>query len=197
MPMSVEENIHDTVALTCSVYHGYNFSTKEIEKSIGHISSFSFATLGIDLVADIEVLQPDSSEPKKVVAVVEEINWVGGFTSPVHIRAVVTPKNKGLIKQALTDPKGGSEIALAWEIYSYDADETKFYPNFHTDGAVIQGVIRKGTKFQVAEGLNMMVQEPSNHVIDFVFNVKEKSEFHYASGLNAKKCLQAGVDAKG
>ena len=68
---------------SCSIAQGYNFE-KDKQVLVGHLMSITIG--GVKLEADTTVTSPtDLKNDVKLVGVIEEIHWQGGYANPLYI----------------------------------------------------------------------------------------------------------------
>lgn len=190
--MSVAKKPHTMINSNCKAQAAYNFNIANKEK-VGHLLSLSFTTSGKELVADVPLLDPENPDNEvKVVAVLEGLKWEGGNTDPINIAGRLSPKNRGLLLQALAATGGGVDLEAEWVLYEYDHDKNKYFQKFHTDKKKITMVLTEDTKVELADDPDTIVQQPVNYTFEMSWTGKSKAGAQALGiGLSADdKCVK-------
>jgi hypothetical protein len=126
---------------SCSVRQGFNFE-KDTQTLVGHLTKLKIGET--DLAQDLAVTNPtDSANPVKVVGVISQISWEGGYTDPVILSAQISNENKKTVAVMVHTNLVNTEIDCTFDIYDYDPKAKVYYKCFHTDGKDLKGLIMK------------------------------------------------------
>ena len=130
------------LSYSCDVSQGFNFQ-RDVQTQVGHINKLTVATK--ELVEDIEITDPENvtGDPVKVVGVVSGMYWAGGYAEPIQFGCQVSNANKLTLAVLSHSEMSDTMVEFAYTIYDYDPDEKKYYKCFHTDGAVLKGLVEK------------------------------------------------------
>jgi hypothetical protein len=134
----------------CSVSQGFNFE-KDAQILVGHINKLKVSDK--EMAGDLAVTNPENikGDKVKVVGVVGSIYWAGGHADPVQLSCQVSTANKTTLAILGHVELSDTTVEIAFTIYDYDPDKKKYYQCFHTDGAVVKGLIQKsGGELQMA-----------------------------------------------
>ncbi|MCU0571733.1 MAG: hypothetical protein MUC41_01955 [Syntrophobacteraceae bacterium] len=149
----------------CDVRQGFNFE-KDAQAWVGHIVGLKIGTQ--QLSADMAVTDPTSANmgtTVKVVGVVSNIFWNGGYADPIQFNCRVSTTNKNSIATLVHQSLSNTEVDLKFNIYEYDPQQKAYFKCFHTNDADIKGLIMKsGGDLQVSVDMdeNMDVVSPKN-----------------------------------
>jgi hypothetical protein len=150
----------------CSVYQGFNFQ-KDSQDLVGHIVSVKVGTS--DLSADLSVTDPTSANMAtyvKVVGVVSSIYWNGGYADPLQFSCQVSTTNKNTLATLQHQSMSNTEVEVKFNIYDYDPDAKVYFKCFHSNDAVVKGLIMKsGGELQLSISMDqsMEIVNPKNY----------------------------------
>lgn len=151
----------------CDVVQGFNFE-KDAESTIGYIEYLKIG--GTKLKSDFSVVNPISENQAKVVGVLSNISWEGGYAEPIVFACQVSKANQttiaGLIHQSLEN----TEVEFAFSVCDYDPRTKKYYKSFHSNSVNLQGlVLREGgdLAMEISSAPSGEVVSPKN----FSFNL--------------------------
>ena len=179
----------------CDVTQGFNFR-KDVQTKVGFITKLRVGkgTMKVDFVCkDPENNQTD----KKVVGVMQNVNWVADQTSPVTMVAFISNANRQTIQQLLMVDMSDLSVDFQFDVYTYDPDEKKYYKCLTTKETDMKGLLfKEGSMLscEVEEESNMQVQEPKNFRLRITVKPEAKQqEIHYATSVSGKLVLAWGV----
>lgn len=150
----------------CSTYQGFSFQ-KDSQDPVGHIVALKIGTS--QLTADLNVTDPTSANMAtyvKVVGVVSSIFWNGGYADPIQFSCQVSTTNKNTLATLQHQSMSNTEVEVNYNIYDYDPDAKVYFKAFHTNDAVIKGLIMKaGNDLQFNINMEMAtdVVNPKNY----------------------------------
>ena len=167
-----EQKHIEVVNVACNVKAAYDFESGN-PANIGHILKFSFPNSGEELEADIEVLDPMTTKPLHVVAIVESAVWDGGRSDTLHLVGRVSAKNRANLKTALVD---AAEVKLKYNIKCYDHDAEEYYEHFHTHDEELAFVVTEGSRVFIDPEADTKIQQPRNHRFNIYLTAKSKGK---------------------
>jgi len=126
----------------CDVSQGFNFQ-KDQQTPVGHINKLKVA--GKELAADMAVTDPENvtGDKVKVVGVVSGMNWKGGYADSIEFSCQVSNPNKKTLAVLTHSEMANTMVEFVFTIYDYDPDEKKYYKCFHSNDAVLKGLVQK------------------------------------------------------
>ena len=182
---------------SCSVRQGFNFE-KDAQVLVGHINSLSIA--GSALKADISATDPTSANMAttvKVMGIVSQIYWAGGYADPIQFSCQVSTDNKNTLATLQHSSLSNTEIEVKFTIYDYDPSAKKFFKCFFSDDAGSKGLIEKsgGTlALSIDMDQSMEVTNPKNYTFSLGVMPKEVDQsIHMAVSDSAKFVKHWGV----
>lgn len=191
------ENYYDIMMADCHAADAYNFTLTK-KSRIGYITAMSFTTGGKTLVADTPINNPEAPDAKlQVVAVLDRIDWDGDPTSSFKFTGRLSPKNKGIMKDALSSLKGGADVDIKFAIIEYDFDAKKYYQCLHSDGKDLKYIITHKTKAELQPDPATDITIPPNYIFSISLTPKSKGgkqEVMYASSAESKLTLEIGCN---
>ena len=183
-------------SFSCDVSQGFNFK-KDAQDIVGHISKLKIGEKDMDV--DLAVTNPEdlAGDKIKVVGVVSDIYWEGGFAEPIQFSCQVSNANKKTLAILTNTEMSNTTVEFAFEIYDYDPDEKKYYKAFHTDGAAMKGLVEKsGGSLSIAISMDqsMEVMSPNNFTLTLgVMPEDTEQETHLAFSVSDKVVKRWGV----
>jgi len=130
------------LSYSCSVEQGFNFE-KDAQDVVGHINKLKIADK--EMAEDLGVTNPEeiTGDKVKVVGVISGMHWNGGFADPIEFDCRISNANKKTLTVLTHSELSDTTVEFAFTIYDYDPDDKKFYQCFHTDAAVLKGLVMK------------------------------------------------------
>ena len=183
-------------SFSCDVSQGFNFK-KDAQDIVGHISKLKIGEKDMDV--DLAVTNPEdlAGDKIKVVGVVSDIYWEGGFAQPIQFSCQVSNANKKTLAILTNTEMSNTTVEFAFEIYDYDPDEKKYYKAFHTDGAAIKGLVEKSggsLSIAISTDQSMEVMSPNNFTLSLgVMPEDTEQETHLAFSVSDKLVKRWGV----
>jgi hypothetical protein len=184
------------LSFSCDVSQGFNFQ-KDAQAIVGHINKLKISNK--QLAADIAVTDPENlpGDKVKVVGVVSDIYWEGGYADPIQFACQVANPNKKELSVLTHSELSDTTVEVAFTIYNYDPEEKKYFKCFHTDGAVLKGlVLKSGAELSIAieAEANMEVVSPLNFGLSLgVMPEEVEQDTHMAVSVSAKLVKRWGV----
>lgn len=179
---------------SCSVGQAYNFQ-KDAQECIGHILSCKMGDKALDV--DQKVKNPIDQSDVKVVGVLSGVGWNGGYAEPVSFSCQVSVGNKGSIKALKHGTLSKTDVELKYVTYDYDQKAKVFYKSFHTNDAVLKGLIQKAggaLVFDIAEAQSREVASPANYAFSMSVMPQDSAQtLHMAFSNELKQAAQWGV----
>jgi hypothetical protein len=171
----------------------FNITNRAI---LGYIETMSFES-GAKMTPDITVKDPENpDQDKKVVAVLDTIQWVGGPTDSVYIKGRFSFENKGVFKSSVTSLKGGADISIAWCVEAYDGPKKIYFKMFHTGEKEVKTVITDGTETKVKDVKSSDISDPENFEFEMTLTAKsgtEEQELCCATSAELKFSRRFGI----
>lgn len=124
----------------CSITQGYNFE-KDSQELVGHLVSISIG--GTALTADQTLTVPTDYSTTKVVGVISNISWEGGYAHPVYITCNVSTENQKALATMTHTNLSKTDVVYAFNVYAFDPVNKAFYLAFHTNGSTLNGLVHK------------------------------------------------------
>lgn len=128
-------------SFNCNVSQGFNFQ-KDDQSTVGHIVSVKIGDTA--LASDINVTNPeDNTATVAVFGVASSVYWAGGYADPIFFECRVSNANKNTLGQLVHKSLANTAVELKFNVYDYDPIAKKYYKAFHTNDAVVTGLIYK------------------------------------------------------
>ncbi len=186
-------------SFSCDVSQGFNFQ-KDAQDIVGHISKLKIG--GKDMDVDLAVTNPEklSGDKIKVVGVVSDIYWEGGFAQPIQFSCQVSNANKKTLAILTNSEMSDTSVEFAFEIYDYDPDKKQYYKAFHTEGKALKGLVEKSggsLSIGISTDQSMEVMSPNNFTLTLgVMPEDTEQETHLAFSVSDKLVKRWGVTVK-
>jgi hypothetical protein len=184
------------LSYSCDVSQAFNFQ-KDVQTSVGHINKLKVSNK--KLAEDIAITDPENvtGDPVKVVGVVSGMYWQGGYAEPIQFGCQVSNANKLTLAVLSHSEMSDTTVEVSFTIYDYDPDEKKYYKCFHTDGAVLKGLVEKSggeLNISIETDQSMEVMSPKNFAFALgVMPEDEAQEAHLAMSVSDKLVKVWGV----
>jgi len=184
---------------SCSVRQGFNFE-KDAQILVGYVNELKIGDR--ELAADLHVTDPeDVSGTLKVVGVVSNIRWQGGYADPVHFSSQVSTDNKNTLATLVHKELSNTEVEFEFTVYDYDPRQKKYYKAFHTDGTKLKGLILKSggeLAMNIDMEQSMEVVSPKNYAFTLgVMPQEEEQQIHLAFSVSDTFVKPWGVTVGG
>jgi len=124
----------------CSITQGFNFQ-KDSQELVGHLVSMSIG--GTALTADLELTVPTDLSASKVVGVIEDISFNGGYADPIWISANVSTANQKAVALLTHTSLSKTDVEFQFNIYQYDPVNKVFYLAYHSNSTTLKGLVLK------------------------------------------------------
>jgi hypothetical protein len=183
-------------SFSCDVSQGFNFK-KDAQDIVGHISKLKIGEKDMDV--DLAMTNPEdlAGDKIKVVGVVSDIYWNGGFAEPIQFSCQVSNANKKTLAILTNSEMSNTTVEFAFEVYDYDPEEKKYFKAFHTDGAAIKGLVQKSggsLSIAISTDQSMEVMSPNNFTLSLgVMPEDTEQETHLAFSVSDKLVKRWGV----
>jgi len=187
------------ISLSCDVSQGFNFQ-KDQQTPVGHINKLKVA--GKELAADMAVTNPENvtGDKVKVVGVVSSLYWKGGYADPMEFSCQVSNPNKKTMSVLTHSEMANTAVEFVYTIYDYDPDEKKYYKCFHSNDAVMKGLVEKSggkLKIYIDADQSMEVVSPKNFTMELgVMPEDLEQDTHMAMSVSDKLVKRWGVTVK-
>jgi hypothetical protein len=184
------------VSYSCDVSQGFNFQ-KDRQTPVGHINKLKVA--GKELAADMAVTDPENvtGDKVKVVGVVSNIYWGGGYADSMEFGCQVSNPNKKTLVVLSQMEMANTMVEFVFTIYDYDPDEKKYYKCFHSDGAVLKGLVQKSggeLNIRIDPDQSQEVMSPKNFTMRLgVMPEDLEQDTHMAISVSDKLVKRWGV----
>lgn len=163
---------------------------------LGYIESMAFES-GAKLTPDVTIKDPENpDQDKKVVAILDSVQWVGGPTDPVTIKGRLSFENKGVFKSSITSLTGGADISIAWCVKSYDGPKKTYFKTFHTGEKEVKAIITDSTETKVKDIKSIDISDPENFAFEISLTAKsgaEEQELYCATSAELKFSRRFGI----
>ncbi len=160
------------ISHSCNVYQGFNLQSDR-QDTVGFIESIKIGDYQLD--ADLSVTDPmDVSKSIKVVGIVSDIYWAGGYYNPIQFSCRVSEANKTTIAALTQQSLENTNVELIFSIYAYDPDpEAKVYFKcFHTNSCDLRGLIeQKGSTLLITIDTEPSTDVTSPQNFTFVLSI--------------------------
>jgi len=154
----------DEIEKPCDVRQGFNFD-RGVQSTVGHLISLSIGDTQLNADFRVTIPTEPGGDPQEVVAVLSHISWEGEYYDPIHISGQVSRDNRDRLHTIMTH-EGPANVRFSFDVYDFDPVEGRYYPSFHSDGAILHGeVLKTGDELglQVEDYPGMEVQSPKNY----------------------------------
>lgn len=182
---------------SCDIHQGFSFQ-RDQQDTIGYINSMKLGDT--ELAADLEVNTPEGKQ-EKVVAVLSGVSHDVATTNPISFSGQVSVKNRQNIAQLVYTNLSKIHVEIKFVVWEFDPakDKNTYYKAFHSNNAVVKGLIRKSGKnldLSIDYTPNMEVQSPLNYGFSFtVVPTPEKQSLELAVSTDGKISLQWSNEA--
>lgn len=183
-------------SIPCSVSQGFNFQ-KDAQDSVGHVTALKVGDK--EFAADLEITDPEnvSGDKVKVVGVMSNIFWNGGFAEGINFSCQISTANKTDASVLTNSELSNTNVEFQFNVYKFDPVEKKYYKAFHSNETALLGIVEK-----TGSALNISVSEESGYEVtnplnfDFTIGVnpqETKQDLHLAFSVSAKLAKGWGV----
>ena len=182
----------------CSVTQGFNFQ-KDAQVFVGHINSLKIGEK--EFKKDIAVADPtkinEDQNTVKVVGVVSNIFWQGGYADAIQFSCQVSTENKQEAVVLQHTKLSNTNVEFSFTIYDYDPVKKVFYKTFHTNEKDLKGLVEKNGEdlaLNIDLTFSSEVNSPKNYGFYLgVMPKEEEQDVHYAVSQDAKFVKKWGV----
>jgi hypothetical protein len=181
----------------CSVSQGFNFK-KDEQMKVGHLNYLKIGDTVVE--SDFEVTDPeDITKTKKVVGVMSNIAWAGGYAQPIIVDAQVSNRNKITIYDLTLKSLSNTSVEFSFDTYDYDPAEKKYFKCFHTDGKILNALTLKSggnLVLRIATDASGEIESPKNFSFTLGALPAEQSaaqQIYIATSVNNKTVRRWGV----
>ena len=187
------------LSYSCDVSQGFNFQ-KDQQTPVGHINKLKIA--GKELAADMAVTNPEAvaGDKVKVVGVVSGIFWGGGYADPIQFNCQVSNPNKKTLALLAHQEMANTMVEFVFTIYDYDPDEKKYYKCFHSNDAVLKGLVLKSggaLSIHIDMEQSAEVVSPKNFTMQLGIMPEDlEQDTHMAISVSDKMVKRWGVTVK-
>ena len=181
---------------SCDVSQGFNFQ-RDVQTPVGHINKLKVADK--ELAEDIAITDPENvtGDPVKVVGIISSMYWRGGYADPIQFGCQVSNANKLTLAVLSHSELSDTTVEVSYTNYDYDPDEKKYYKCFHTDGAVLKGLIEKAggeLAIEIDTEQSMEVVSPKNFAFTLgVMPEDMAQDTHLAMSVSDKLVKKWGI----
>ncbi|WP_299494620.1 hypothetical protein [uncultured Shewanella sp.] len=184
----------------CDIAQGFNFQ-KDEQTLVGHINTLSIA--GKEFKPDIAVMDPtkiNESGSKKVVGIVSNIDWEGGFANPISFGCQISIDNKQAATLLQHSNLSNTSVSVGFSIYEYDPKAKVYYMNFHTETAPLLGLVNKSggeLNLHIDNDFSTTIVSPKNFYFCLgVMPEDQEQDIHMAVSNTSKFAKKWGVTVK-
>jgi hypothetical protein len=187
------------LSYSCDVSQGFNFQ-KDEQTLVGHINKLKVA--GKELAADMAVTNPENvtGDKVKVVGVVSDLYWGGGYADSIEFRCQVSNPNKKTLAVLTQMEMANTMVEFVFTIYDYDPDEKKYYKCFHSNDAVMKGLVKKSggqLSISIDADQSQEVMSPKNFTMELGIMPEDlEQDTHMAISVSDKMVKRWGVTVK-
>lgn len=148
----------------CSVFQGFNFKAA-MQLQTGFIEYLKIGDRVIS--ADLTVRDPENPrQDKRVVGVVSDMAWQGGYADPLHFACNVSVVSRQVLLELGNTVTDATQVEVAFAIYDYDSTANVYFRTFHANGERLRGTVWKSGEtlaYVVADDQSSEVQSPINY----------------------------------
>lgn len=183
-------------SIPCSVSQGFNFQ-KDAQDSVGHVTALTIGDK--TFAADLEITDPEdvASGKVKVVGVMSNIFWNGGFAEGISFSCQISTTNKTDASVLTNSELSNTNVEFQFNVYKFDPVEKKYYKAFHSNDTALKGLVEKNgssLNISVSEDAGYEVTNPLNFDLSLGVNPQEvKQDLHLAFSVSAKLAKGWGV----
>lgn len=185
----------------CSIDQGFNFQ-KDAQMMVGHINSLKIGDK--EFAKDLTVEDPtkitEDESTAKVVGVLSNIYWEGGYADAIQFSCQVGVTNKQDAVVLQHTNLSNTNVEFSFTVYDYDPLQKKFYKAYHTNETDLKGLIEK-TGEDLAINVDMVqgveVPSPINYGLYIgVMPQEEEQDIHYGVSVDGKFVKKWGITVK-
>ena len=182
-------------AYNCSVNQGFNFE-KDAQLTVGHLNYLKIGEQ--EYSADISITNPETvTEELKVVGVLSQIFWNGGYADPIQFSSQVSTANKNLLATLVHTSLANTEVLMEFTVYEYDPEQLKYFKCFHCNDVQLKGLINKTDgqlEIEMGTEQNPEVVSPKNFTLNLgVMPQDEDQALHIAVSTDGKFAKKWGI----
>jgi len=184
------------ISFSCDVSQGFNFQ-KDAQDKVGHINTIKIGDK--DLAVDMTVTNPEelAGDKVKVIGVVSDIFWNGGYADPIQFSCQVSNANKKELSVLTHSDLSNTTIEFKFTVYDYDPEKKKYFKTFHSGDNVLKGLIEKqGGELSITidNDASPEVESPLNYAMSLgVMPEDTEQETHLAFSVDANMVKRWGV----
>jgi hypothetical protein len=191
------------ISLRCDVVQGFNFQ-KDQQTPVGHITALTVSKKKLENKLTVQdPTKIDKGPAEKIVGVITNIRWNGGFAEPIIFTCQVTAKNRETIAILTHKDLSNTEVEFAFNVYEFDAGAAtpKYYLSFHSNKKSLKGLVEKNggnLEMEIDSEPSPEVVSPRNYelYLSVMPNDGKAEEVHLAVSDTAKFVKKWGVTAK-
>jgi hypothetical protein len=181
---------------SCSVSQGFNFQ-KDAQILVGHINYLKIGDT--ELTADLNVTDPaNPSKMIKVVGVVANAFWNGGYADPLQFAAQISTDNKNPVANLTHKTLVNTDVEISFTIYAFDPKEKKYFACFHSNNVKLKGLVYKTggeLALSIAMDQSMEVVSPKNYTLSIAIMPQDiTQEIFLAVSVSSKFVKKWGVE---
>jgi hypothetical protein len=156
---------YELISIACEARNSYASDNciPEEKSTTGHL--LELTVNGIGLQADTIAWDPVNSKKDNVVAIIDEIEWVGSPTEPIGFCIRISPKNRAMLREALVSSDEKPVFELKWVVYEYDYDAKQFYRVFYTDKEPI--ILTPDGRIRIQNNPDIGTAFPVSYLVSF------------------------------
>ncbi len=181
---------------SCSVGQGFNFQ-KDEQVLVGHIVYLKIGES--ELKADLNVTNPeDVSKLVKVVGIVSQMSWEGGYAEPIQFNCQVSTDNKNTLATLTHKDMSNTEVLFKFAVFDYDPKAKKYFKCFHSGDEQLKGLVQKSggdLAMYIDMDQSMEVASPKNYSFSLGIMPQDKNmAIQMAVSTDAKFAKKWGVE---
>ena len=184
---------------SCDVSQGFNFQ-KDAQDKVGHITALKIGDK--QLAVDLAVTNPEalSGDKVKVVGVLSDISWEGGFADSMTFSCQISNANKKDVGVLVQKDMTSTAVEFKFNVYEYDPEDKKYFKCFHSNDAALKGLVEKQggqLSISIENEPNPQVVSPLNYALFLgVMPEDTEQETHIAFSVSQKLVKRWGVTVK-
>jgi hypothetical protein len=176
------------IVCACNVKQAFAYEHDQ-QVTFGYISSLNIG--GTDITADLSSKNPIDDSDVKVVGVIREVKWSGGYTDPVEMTFLVSTATKQTIQGLIHNTLKNTAVLCQWDCFEFDptGDAGVYFKNFWSNDTQLKGLIKKDSgklAFEINKEPDGDVPSPQNFECKLTYNPKPEFQVIQFAPANTK-----------
>ncbi len=182
----------------CSIEQGFNFQ-KDAQLMVGHINSLKIGEK--EFAKDLSVEDPtkitEDESTVKVVGVLSNIYWEGGYADSIQLSCQISVTNKQDAVVLQHTNLSNTNVEFSFTVYDYDPVKKTFYKGYHANDTDLKGLVEKNgddlaINVDIVQGSE--VASPINYGLYLgVMPQETEQDIHYGVSVDGKFVKKWGI----